>query len=376
MKKSTIISVTKLVYIFVIWRIALEIIMRLAVANLPFTPTFSYYDKTLAPNYSHELSVWSFFDGIHYLRIAESGYVDQGTQAFFPLFPMIISTFKIISVNSLPVILIFNHILTFIALLGLRKLYREKFTKVLPLILLFPTSFFLVTAYSEPLFFAFSAWFFVFLKQKKYLAASIIAGLASATRMVGILLALSLFIDYFAHHKDIVRKHLAKLSSYLAVSSAGLVALMTYMWIRFQDPLMFVHTHSEFGAGRSDEKLVTLPQVFYRYFKMIITVQDRSSILYLRMLAEIFVFSIFLYLLIKAWKKISLAQFTFAAFSLLLPTLSGTFLSMPRIVLVIFPLFYVWSLITSPKAYILSLVFSSILLVYTLSAFTMGLFIA
>ena len=56
-----------------------------------FGARFPYYDTVLTvtnlPGW-----VWGFgnFDGVHYLKIASLGYVDNFQQAFFPVYPIII----------------------------------------------------------------------------------------------------------------------------------------------------------------------------------------------------------------------------------------------------------------------------------------------
>jgi len=66
--------------------------------NKPFAGVwnrFPYVDEVLK---NSDLPAWMHqfgnFDGVHYVRIASAGYEYQFTQAFFPLYPLLI---KIVS---------------------------------------------------------------------------------------------------------------------------------------------------------------------------------------------------------------------------------------------------------------------------------------
>ena len=102
------------------WRLALLIITLIGIRLLPFTPTFPYAETLLEPQ-GHP-AFWSFanFDGVHYIGIAQKGYFAQFTQAFFPLYPLLmrfvslvfqnlILSSYIISISSLVVFLYYLH---------------------------------------------------------------------------------------------------------------------------------------------------------------------------------------------------------------------------------------------------------------------------
>ncbi|MCE7898017.1 hypothetical protein DYH11_02270, partial [Candidatus Microgenomates bacterium CPR3] len=58
------------------------------------SPTFPYYYSLLTYVKDAAYALWGYFDGVHYLRLVENGYVDTGTQAFFPLYPMLVRAFS------------------------------------------------------------------------------------------------------------------------------------------------------------------------------------------------------------------------------------------------------------------------------------------
>lgn len=78
--------------LFIFWRVLLFLVAYLSGKYLVFDPSFPYSDTLLVKS-GLPSWIWSFanFDGVHYLTIAKSGYSAQFTQAFFPVYPGIIS---------------------------------------------------------------------------------------------------------------------------------------------------------------------------------------------------------------------------------------------------------------------------------------------
>lgn len=301
---------------------------------------------------------WGGFDGIHYLTIAENGYIAQYTQAFFPVFPQIIRLVNgFLGVNILWAGLTVANLASLSAVLIFWRLLRLDYSetlsrRILWIFLLFPTSFYLVSVYSEGLFLALVFLSFLAAKKGHWLAAGLLGAVASATRPVGIFLFPALLVEYWEQKKVKSEKFPPKADrpltgkiknfhwfnlSYLLLVPVGLIAYMIYLNQHFGDALMFLHSQPAFGADRSD-RIVLLYQVLWRYGKMLATVQW-GSLLYFRVLQELLFSLIFLVLGILSFKKVRLSYATFAILSFVAPTLTGTFSSMPRYVLVMFPAF-------------------------------------
>src|SRR3990170_8020324 len=95
-------NIAKIVILFVIWRILLFLIAFISPAVIPqFGARFPYYqERLIASGLPH--FIWSFgnFDGVHYLGIAQHGYIYQFTQVFFPLYPILIKLFSLITLDN------------------------------------------------------------------------------------------------------------------------------------------------------------------------------------------------------------------------------------------------------------------------------------
>lgn len=273
---------------------------------------------------------WANFDGVHYLSIAQHGYY-QYEQAFFPFFPLLIKFIALAFKNDYLIsALLISHVSFFIGLIILYRLTKLKWVVVC--LLLFPTSFFFASVYTESLFLFLVLGYFYAVKKRKFLVAGVLAALASATRVIGIFLFPILLWKLTKEKKKTLSGILGVL-----LSPLGLVSYMFYLWKEYNDPLMFFHVQSFFGANRSSNEIIFLPQVIYRYLKIFISVS--FSFEYLIALFEFLSFVLVVFLLLRSRKKTPFSYQIFAWFSVILPTLTGTFSSLPRYVLVIFPVF-------------------------------------
>ncbi|MBI4066513.1 glycosyltransferase family 39 protein, partial [Candidatus Gottesmanbacteria bacterium] len=314
--------------IFTIWRAAIRGIEMAAPFLWPLRADFL---GTLTP--------WANFDGAHYTRIARWGYA-QYEQAFFPLYPFLIRFVSTIARAPFEYAAIFVSLIAMFVGLVLFWRYLDGIRGrvwTMMFLLVYPASFFFAAAYSESVFFALAAGALLAVKKKRWLLAGILAGLASATRLVGVFLV---FPIVFAIWKEKKRFDVHQWAA-LLLAPAGLSAYMIYLLRSFGDPLTFFHVQPAFGAGRSGGDLILLPQVFWRYI-MIFTTVGSNELLYHVAIFELSSLIFGLVLLLIAWKKrYDAGLLLYSICVLLIPSLTGTLSSMPRYVLAAFPLFSV-----------------------------------
>jgi len=345
----------KIFLAFLVWRAFLFGIQFFSV-KIPFRYSFPYVEAVLGKYHPAFLRPWANFDGVHYLTIAKSGYLAQYTQAFFPLYPLLIRWVG--NIFFLKNYLLAGHVISSIfwllSLLMLVKLAeldfdRETSFKALLFLILFPTSFYFVSLYAESMFLFLILFSFYCARKRNWWGAGILAGFASATKLFGIFLLPALLVEGFLQKGG--KKTKKRLSDYLPVglSCLGLLLYMLYLKSEFGNPFYFATAQPAFGASRSVKKVILLYQVFWRYFKMILTV-TKTDPLYFTVWLEFLSGTVFLGLLFLAWRqKIRESYLVFAALSYILPTLTGTFSSMPRYVLVLFPCFISLALIENKR---------------------------
>lgn len=291
-------------------------------------------------------SVWANFDGVHYLNIARQGYL-QFQQAFFPLYPFAIrrlaDCLALGSGSFLVAGLGISHLAFLVALFLFHQLARLDFEEKVAwrgifYLLIFPTSFFFGGVYTESLFLAFALGAFLAARKNHWWLAGILGGLASATRLVGIFLFPALLAEC---HQQASKKRGKQLNQLVALTliAVGFLVYMGYLKKTTGDPFFFVHIQPLFGAERTGGKLILLHQVFWRYLKMILG--TKLDYLYFTVWLELLSSVLFLGLAVLVYLKSRLSYTIFMALSFLTPTLTGTFSSMPRYVLVLFPSFMV-----------------------------------
>jgi hypothetical protein len=380
------------------WRSVLFLLGIVAHYVVPYKPSFPYAETLLLSRPLPQWLVsWANFDGVHYLTIIEKGYIGTGLiQAFFPLFPISIKILSLLPIDPVIIGLCISNA-AFIAVSFL--FYKYLAAKDLQLakwslfaFLLFPTSFFLGAFYTESLFLLLIIASLWSAEKKKWLYAALFAGLASATRIVGIFLIPALLLELLQQHSN-PKKHLFKqltdISLYIktltnhfkeivliGLGSLGLIAYMVYLQLNFNDPFYFFHVQSEFGGGRQ-ESLVLLPQVIWRYVKIFITYRP-FDLKYFAFVQE-FVLTALAYLgLIFAAKNVRWSWTLFGLLAITLPTLTGTFSSMPRYVLAALPIFVLFGEMLSKKNNIWKIILgiSALLLVCNTLLFIQGYWVA
>lgn len=365
--------ILKIILLFLSWRVVLFLALIFAINFIPLGSTDRFlgggpFNYRIAP----EVFAWANFDGEHYLSIAMFGY-KEFEQAFFPVYPILISflskpfssdIFSLILGSTLIGLLISNF--SFIlALIVLFKLIILDFPKKIAfntifIYLLFPTSFYFASVYNESLFLLLSLSSFYFARKKNWFLSSVFGFIAAGTRVFGFLIFPALIIEAFQQKEKISK------TFWIVLIPLGLILYMVYQYITVGDPLAFYHLQERVGE-QHQQGVVLLPQVHYRYIKMLITV-DPTSPIYQTIILEFIVGILFLILPIYGYfKKVRLSYLFFALIGFLLPSIQGSFSSSPRYVLILFPSFLIMGLwISNVQKPIRIIIFISLALVLLL----------
>ncbi|MBI3620388.1 hypothetical protein HY214_04590, partial [Candidatus Roizmanbacteria bacterium] len=295
-----------LAFLFITWRLCDWLIAFFATRVIPYLGFFAYPKDITHFHLPAWLYSFANFDGAYYLRIATHGY-SQFEQAFFPLYPLLLNFLSPVFLhNKLLTGLIISYVCFFFGLIIFKKyldiesedihserswevrskastptrvknaissgLWKDKeqgpsFWTVI-FLLTFPTSFFFGAVYTEGLFFLLLVLAFYFLARKHYLAAAAVSFLAGLTRLNGALLIIPFFITLLdsARNKKSVAASLFLLFSPLA----GVAAYSFYLYKTTGDFFFWLTVQPQFGANRSNH-LVLLPQVLFRYLKILFT---------------------------------------------------------------------------------------------------------
>lgn len=369
-----------IICLIIIWKV---ILFLTGVASFEAIPLYSRH--LLGGGLDHYLTKfyifpWANFDGEHFISLAQFGYQEY-TQAFFPLYPKIMSIAMYYHGEILPILaktgLFISSISFAIALIFFYRLlkldYSSKFSLgVILILLLFPASFYFNAVYSESLFLMLVVGSFFFFRKKNYFWASIFGFLASLTRIFGILLFFSFLIDIFVYKIPI------KKSFWIFLIPLGLISYMVYLLFSVGDPFAFYNLQLIVGQ-QHQRGIVLFPQIIYRYLKIIIGTNSISPLL-TTVLFELAVGVIFLLLpIVGLFKKIRPSYLFFMFFGYLLPTIQGSFSSLPRYVLVLFPSFIILGLMIKNLPLFLKIslgLLSLVLLIIETAFFLRGYWVA
>ncbi len=384
---------------FVIWRVLLFLIPVFAAKHLAYRLDFAYtHIDYFAPVRMTEpfhslLTPWANFDGVHYLAIAGRGYDTEAR--FFPLYPMLIELFSLkaepFSFWQVTAALILSHIFFILVLylfaLLLKEEKREKLiVPTLLTLLLFPTSFFFVSIFTEGVFLCLVLAAFLFARKGKWVEASICAALLCVTRLVGVFIIPALIVELLDQQKVLsftpLTLHLNTLVGtlkkgwMLLIAPVGLVLFSWFNAEKWGEWLYFFRAHGELGNSRSVGGLVTPLHALVRYGKILTSLSTVQYEWWVA-LAEVSTFLLFFWLLVVAWKKkIRVSYLVFAWLCFLLPTFSGTFTGLPRYVLILFPAFMILGEVKNvwlKRGYV---VVGILLTILCVAAFSRGYFIS
>lgn len=390
-----------------IWRLVLILLASAAPLFLEYAPTFPYSGSLQQSGLPHWLYSWANFDGVHYLRIIQSGYESTDLiQAFFPTFPLLVKglvqllqlPLDIFSITTTAVVLnvLLTCVLAWLMYCLISKDYSQKVAQLCVLALLvFPTSFYFGAVYSEALFLSLVIGSFLAARTNRWWVAAVLAGLASSTRVVGILVLPALLVELWLQHTKTnslpavwkqrdrwiafaityCTQFWPRIIGLALLASSGLALYMLYLNAVFNDPLYFFHVQSAFGGGRS-ESLILYPQVLWRSINILF-----NSTINLRYFTSVLEFVAGfggLLGLLFALKHVRLSYVFFSLAAFIVPTLTGTFSSMPRYILTSFALF-IWIAILlekQPKLQIVLSIVSGIVLSICTVLFIQGYWIA
>lgn len=323
------------------------------------------------------IDIWARWDSGWYLSIIKDGYLmgkdvySESNLAFFPVYPYLIKFILFFIPNSLrsdQLIVIFGLVLSnLFLLLSLIIIYRLSIfffgkksiaKNVIWLILVFPSSFFLSSFYTEATFLFFSVLAIWAGYQKKWWLAGISVAILGATRVVGLMIILPLFMIYLSQRKWDVDQ-LDKSIFWFGLMPLGLLSFFSFMADLTGDFLAPVKVQNAWGRNFTDP----ITSFFFPTSSWpLVTQVDQFSVL--------LVLSLSIWMLIKE-KKNEIWPLAIYSILLIIPTLfTGTLDSATRFTIVIFPVFiYLAYLLEDRKN--LAKVIQVILMIIQLVLFTM-----
>ncbi len=238
--------------LFVVGLLAIAVIPPVKPVSVPGWPAHPIPE----PGLHNVFTVWERFDALWFLRIAARGYrSNDGSAAFFPLFPLAIRAVSfVLGGHPFAAGMLVSNASLFGALIVLYFLTTSELSEpaartTILLVCLFPTSFFLFMPYSESLFLLLAVTAFWAARRERWALAALAAALAAATRNVGIVLAPALMVEAIHQHAE-GRPLLPRLLAAAAVP-IGTLAYLAYWANRVGDWLAPVNRQASWQRQAS-----------------------------------------------------------------------------------------------------------------------------
>ena len=190
------------------------------------------------------------WDGPLYLKIAKTGYGDISLTKFLPLYPILIHYLNLIIPSALISALLISWVCLVFSIYFYLKIIdilfssKGNFNKLNYLIfyIFFPSAIFFIATYSESLFAFLALGATYFALNKRYLLAGLFSSLFLVTNTYGFLTVFFIFLILVEQ-----RQKLAKIASFLVLSSLGIVSYSIYLWNKFNSPLAFILSQKNNG---------------------------------------------------------------------------------------------------------------------------------
>lgn len=294
---------------------------------------------------------WVHWDAAWYLSIARDGYFYRGTEeqssvAFFPLFPMLMrgvsKAFPFIDGDDALIVsgMLLSNICFLLCLLLIHRLMKQLFAEhpqsdimakgTVFALMLFPSSVFFVSPYSESVFLLMVLLSFYALEKGNWLLAGICGAFAALGRLHGVTLVIPLAIEFLRRYRK-TRKNLWQIL-YLGIIPLGLIAYMVYLNWRFDEPMAFLRAMS----APHWERTPRAPWLSYIEGIQLFLMHPNN----VYALEQLLYATLFIGLIVLSFRVLPPGYAIYGLIGLLLP-LSTNLVSIQRYVLAIFPGFMV-----------------------------------
>ena len=211
------------------------------------------------------------------------------------------------------------------------------------LMCLFPYSFFLGAAYTESTYLAFAVWSFVFAERGRWAPAAGLAALASATRIPGLFVGVSLALIYLARPR--ARPFaLTKDALWLLIAPMGCVVYAFYLGLRFDDPLILANVSTQLPAHYERGTAMHIVHVFEQ------SMDVTNAIERLTIVCSIVILSLVFWMSVTAGQRFGVAYAFFSTASIALASMY-TLDANGRYASVLFPAFMAAATTLSLPAY-------------------------
>jgi Gpi18-like mannosyltransferase len=202
-------------------------------------------------NVDPSVAKWIKWDAHWYTYIAEHGYDSQNI-VFFPVTVILIKSVAMLGLGYALGGIVICNLFAFASFCVLYSTFQLDFSekeaeRALLAYAVLPTSFFINSIYTEPIFIALSVACVYFTRVGNWWYAGAFAALATLTRNIGSILFLFMVYEFWICYKK--EQKLTYSSIALVSAPVALLVFMLYNFWLLGDPLAFVHSQRQWGRA-------------------------------------------------------------------------------------------------------------------------------
>ncbi|MGH2753729.1 MAG: mannosyltransferase family protein, partial [Actinomycetota bacterium] len=225
-------------------RVGLALLALVATALLPANAAVhvpGWDAPNPGPGWENLFTAWERWDALWFLRIATEGYSDTDlSAAFFPFYPLLIRGISpLLGGHPLAAALLISNLAYLGALFAMYELTRTEFDddrarRSVLYMAVFPTAFFFFAPYTESLFLLLTVGSLLAARRREWALAGTLGALAAATRSIGIVLILPLALEAWDQARSRDEGRIRSLVRTLPWAAFPVTGLLTYLfyWYR------------------------------------------------------------------------------------------------------------------------------------------------
>ena len=299
---------------------------------------------------------WDQWDAKHYLYLAANGYATNGEArnliAFFPLYPALVSAIASVGLPLRLTALLISNVAGVVAAILLYELARvdqpsKTAFRAAAFFTVFPTAYFLVVGYTEALFCALAFGAVYAARRRRWMVSGMAGGLAAAARLTGLVLVPYLLVEAVTARRDPDpwRRRWDPLAASVIVGLGFVVYLVTNQLV-LGNPLAFVSVQREHWSH-------SLAGPWVGFAEAVRSIGWRVPWEKLTVGAGEIAGGLIAYAVtVLAWLRLRPADAVYATVLTVLVTFLPFWLSIPRYLLAMYPLFLLVGRISSRRLYL------------------------
>jgi Gpi18-like mannosyltransferase len=357
-------------------KISILIVFATKLIVLAIGYVLTYLNTGPTPPLTIAADMFNRWDAPHYVDIAKNWYVSNPTLdaynfiVFFPLYPILIRLFTVdLNYINLSALIVAN-ICSLIAFFYLYKLAKLEFnegiaTKAVLFLSIFPTAYFLSAPYTEGLFYAIVIASIYYTRLGKWQFAGFLSLFAALTRIAGLILVPVLLVEYF-HQKNWKPK---KTDLKILWTLLALLGFLIYLNVNNQvtgNPFTFIQIQSTHWSNNLDPWTGLTSAYGWA------TNAAYPSNITIGIAPILFALFGLLMVSIGIWRRLRPTYLVYMFLSWGLAISTSWWISVPRYVMAMFPMFILFGLLSNKKTIIAGVFMSGALLCYFTIFFARG----